>query len=97
MSVTVESRSRETQLSCLMFSSTMASMLLLATLAWSRWSSERGCNCDRCWRYWVRVGRVVERREGWVERAASSCTQREAAGGAGSMSMGGSVGDVKVV
>ena len=45
----------------------------------------------------MRVGRVVERREGWVERAASSCTQREAAGGAGSMSMGGSVGDVKVV
>ena len=38
---------------------------------------------------------MVERREGWVERAASSCTQREAAGGAWSASMGGSVGDVK--
>jgi len=38
----------------------------------------------------VRAVRVVERREGWVEMAASSCTQWEALGGAGSVSVGGS-------
>ena len=40
----------------------------------------------------MRAVRVVERREGWVERAASSCTQCEALGGAGSASTGGSAG-----